>query len=124
MKPPVNKAPEERFDDAFKRWAERPPRLSPAEAAARMASLIREGQQRRQPRWAYAAAAAALFAVGALVFHWARLSTPHQTPKPVLAVQEAAPLSEGEVLMWLDKDTPLYMTFQPPAENQGKGAKP
>jgi len=124
MKPPVNKAPEERFEDAFKRWAERPPRLSPEQAAARMASLIRERQQRRQPRWAFAAAAAALFAVVAVAFHWARLSTLPPAPQPVIAVQEAPPLGEGEVLMWLDKDTLLYMTFQPPAEDRGKGGKP
>jgi hypothetical protein len=122
MKPPINQAPEERFEKAFKKWAEKPPRVSPEAAAARMASLIRARQPRRQPRWAFAAAAAALFGVVAVAFHWARLSAPPAAPA-VAIVQEAPPLGEGEVLMWLDKDTPLYMTFQPPAEGRGKGGR-
>jgi hypothetical protein len=123
MKPPMDKAPEERFDAAFRKWTERPPRLSPGAAAARVASLIRERRPRRQPRWALGAAAAALFAVVAVAIHWATLSTTPPVPPVVVAVQETPRLGEGEVLMWLDKDTPLYMTFQPPAEDRGKGGK-
>ncbi len=123
MQPPEKKTPEERFEEAWREWTRRPPRQAPAEAAARVGSLIREGQRRRQPRWAIAAAAAVLFAAIAVAVHWTRLSYQPGLPQPVPAVREAPQLGGGEVLMWIDKDTPLYMTFQPPDEGQAKGGK-
>ncbi len=67
-----------------------------------------------------AAAAVLLAAVGGTV-----LRRPDRTiPEPPGASrQEAVPLGSGEVLMWIDDQTPLYMTFQVPEAEQGKGGK-
>jgi ferric-dicitrate binding protein FerR (iron transport regulator) len=123
MNPPENKLPEERFEEAWQRWAQRPPRQSPAEAAARVGALIRERQRRRKPRWALTAVAAVLFIAIALGLHWSRLSTPPPL-RPVTGIQDSPRLGEGEVLMWIDTDTPLYMTFQPPEGGASRGGKP
>jgi hypothetical protein len=122
MSPPERKAPEEQFEDAWKRWAQSPPRQSPADAAARVRAMIEQRKRRRQPPWLFAAAAA-LVATIALTVHWARLSPPTVAPQPPAGIQAAPQLGEGQVLMWIDDKTPLYMTFQPPEGQPANGGK-
>ncbi len=122
MKPPAKKNPEELFEKAWKTWTQRPTRLSPSEAAARIGVLIRERRRKRPPLWACAAAAVLLVAI-ALAVHWSRLSNPPSPAQPTAVLREVPPLGQGEVLIWLDKDTPLYMTFQPPEAGGVKGGK-
>jgi hypothetical protein len=124
MSPPERKSPEEEFENAWKSWAQLPPRQSPAEAASRVRSLIEQRRRRRQPPWLFAAAAAVIVATAALTVHWVRLSPP-TIPSPAPAVSQAAPqMGEGQVLMWIDDKTPLYMTFQPPEGQPANGGKP
>ncbi len=123
MRPPSEENPEDRFEKAWRRFTQRPTRLSPAEAASRIGILIRERRRRRQPVWAYAAAAVLLVAVAVAVI-WSRLPNQPASLQPVAVVEEAPQLGQGEVLMWIDKDTPLYMTFQPPEAGETKGEKP
>ena len=123
MKSPAEKSPEEQFEKAWKKWTERPTRQSPAEAAARIGTMIRERRPSPQPLWAYAAAAVLLVAIG-VALHWSRLPDQPVPAQPAAVVRDAPQLGQGEVLMWLDKETPLYMTFQAPeggaATKEGK----
>ncbi len=105
-----DQTPEQPFEEAWKLWVERPTQQTPAEAAARIAGLMRTGRQRRRPFWMYAAAAAVLLAaIGIMRMQFPRRAAPDPT---VQSIQEAVPLGEGQVLLWLDSDTPLYMTYQ------------
>ncbi len=119
---PPGRVPGDRFEEAWRKWTARPTRQSPSEGAARIVELIRGRQRRRQRVWAYAAAAVLLAGI-AVAVHWTGLPVPSAPPPPAAAVGEAPSLGQGEVLMWIDKDTPLYMTFQPPEADQGKGGK-
>jgi len=112
MSPLDDRESEKNFEAAWKRLAAEPPRLSPADAAARVAQRIRAGRRRRPAFWRYAAAAAvliALFVVAVFEVRQNRAPTP-EAP----ALRENLPLGDGQVLIWLDRDTPLYMTFQHP----------
>ncbi|MBM3792314.1 MAG: hypothetical protein FJW35_18465 [Acidobacteria bacterium] len=112
MKDPHRRKAEDLFENAWRRRLERPVRTLPTEAAARIAAHV--GSRRRSPlsRWIPLAAAAALaLAVGTTL-----LRDPGPPPLPPAAgVPGDLPLGEGEILLWLDTSTPLYMTFQPPA---------
>ena len=106
------------FEQAWKRWATQPPRQSPADAAAVIASRIRQQPAGRRPNWYLAAAAAVLFALVGTVVVWRPVRT---APQPQPESQQASlPLKKGEVLIWIDEQTPLYMTFQAPEEEGEK----
>jgi len=112
---------EDRFIEAWKQWAQRPPTQSAVEAAATVSSRL---PLRRQPRsWWPLAAAAALAATVALSIYWSTFVRQVTPPGPAINLQEAAPMGNGEVLIWLDEQTPLYMTFQPPENGQVSGNK-
>lgn len=114
---PHDERPEWRsFRRAWRDAARRPPRLPPDEAA-RGVLLRLEPRPRRRTllRWGAAAALAAL--VLALI---SLLPSGRQRQ----AVQDQAggdtsiPLDDGIVLLWLDAETPLYMTFVPPRKER------
>ncbi len=102
---------EERFVSAWKRWAQQPPQRSPAEAAANVAMRLSK-RPRSQPWWLLAAAVIVLAV--ALAVHWTVVSRRTPDAEAGNGAHEISPLGEGEVLIWLDDKTPLYMTFQPP----------
>ncbi len=109
----------DRFTEAWRAWANRPPKLSSSEAAARVAARIAAERHSRTPQWYLAAAAAVLLAVtGATVLWRHERSVPSESRA---TVDQSRPLGKGEVLMWLDEQTPLYMTFQEPDSEPGKG---
>ena len=111
MKPHDDDGLDSRFLDAWEKWAGRGPRLSPAAAAGRVQSRLTKPQRHFQ--WAYAAVATAMICVSAgLTYFWVNSHAP--IPGPASISQQVAPLGDGEVLMWLDDQTPLYMNFQPP----------
>jgi ferric-dicitrate binding protein FerR (iron transport regulator) len=113
MNLPEKPETEKRFEEEWKRWLERPQRQAPAEAAAKIAQLARERRPRRRPVWLYAAAAA-LF-IGLVGITTVLKLSDSKVPEPsVKTVQETIPLGEGQVLLWLDSDTPLYMTYRHP----------
>jgi ferric-dicitrate binding protein FerR (iron transport regulator) len=113
----------ERFDDALRDWTLRPPRTSPAEAARAVAGAIRADRRRRATHFSALAAAAAVILALSATLLW----QPGRRSETVAAVDHAAStgLGEGVVLMWLDEETPLYMTFQLPGDGTpGNGATP
>ena len=105
----------EHFDEAFKSWAERP-LCTPADEAARQ--VMAQLPERRGKGWfsgsrlRFATAAVGLALL--LVVGWATLPKPQGASVPA---QEVAlpPLPEDVVLLWLDDETPLYLTVALPA---------
>lgn len=92
------------FENEWRAWLERPTRLSPQHAAARVRAVA--GSAPRRPwtlRWAVAGVTVVV-ALLAVV-----LSLGHRPLAPRPAVRPA----EGVVVMWLDEDTPLYMNLEP-----------
>ncbi len=121
MKSPEDDGLNDRFVQAWKRWAALPPRQSPAEAAAGVALRIRQRRGRRRSSWMLAAAAAILLAAVGTTILWRPARTvPHALP---VTEQETMAPGKGEVLLWIDEQTPLYMTFQAPEEDQGQGGR-
>jgi hypothetical protein len=117
-----------RFAAAWKRRTERPPSLSPQAAAARVrARLDGRARQRRLRRWQLATAglvtAAALLAAVVFLPTWGPGGGPGagavRTAASAGTVDAAATPSEGEVLLWLDPETPLYLTLTPPPPERG-----
>jgi len=113
---------------AWKRRLERPPALPPQAAAARVrARLDARTRQPRLRRWQLATAGA----VTAAALLVAVFLVPSRGPghdgaggEPRLAasagvVATGATPSEGEVLLWLDSETPLYLTLAPPPQDRG-----
>lgn len=103
-----------RFDHAFEAWGRRPPRTPAEEAAARVVAAL----PRRRSVWVgtpfrVAAAAASLLLVIAAA--WIAL----QPVPPEASEVDVPPLDEGVVLLWLDDQTPLYLTVAPPATKGG-----
>ncbi len=120
MKTPEDEDLDRGFAEAWKRWAAIPPRkLPPAAATEVMASIEHRPSEHRWGRL-LATAAALLLAVGGTVLWkpWGKAPA----PQPV-GVEEIVPMGKGEVLIWLDEQTPLYMTFQAPADEPGNGGK-
>ncbi len=108
----TDKDPLIRFEEAWQEWVQRPPETSAAAGAERVAAAVRASRRRRRPRWIMATAAAAALLVAGFTAHFVlRGPTP---PVPTVMAPAAVPLGAGEVLIWLDDDTPLYMTFQEP----------
>jgi hypothetical protein len=107
----------EEFESALKSWAERPPRRSPAEAGRRVVEAA--GRRRRRRRTIQTLLATAALLVIALTLGVRREApVPEATPEaaPPLA---PAPLGAGQALIWLDAETPLYMTFEAPPPAPG-----
>jgi ferric-dicitrate binding protein FerR (iron transport regulator) len=108
--------PVDRFERALKVWAERPPRVSPEEASRRVLEAARRRRRRNLTRRALLAAAAVLAVVAIPGIRHRHV--PETTPTAT-APQEPRPLGAGEVLIWLDAETPLYMTFEAPPVPRG-----
>jgi hypothetical protein len=107
----------EEFEGAWKAWAERPARRSPEEAARRVLEAARRRRRRRR-------AVRTLLATAALLVIAVTLGVRRQGPEPAPAPPAApplasAPLGPGQALIWLDAETPLYMTFEAPEAAPG-----
>ena len=110
-----DRSQEERFDQALREWAARPPRRSPAEAAQAVAAAVAARPAHR--RLAVGLAAACVLAVGAVLA--VRGLHSNRVAREAGTVLAAPVLRDGQVLIWLDHETPLYMTFAAP----GNGAR-
>lgn len=118
---PERRDPLARFEEELRRHAARPPATPPGIAARRVMARLAAAERRPAGvfhlRWAVVAAAVVL-AAGAWFFS---PSGPRFSEPPVAAGPPA--LGEGVVLLWLDPETPLYMSLTPPsrgAENGGE----
>jgi peptidoglycan/LPS O-acetylase OafA/YrhL len=109
--------PVEEFEGAWKAWAERPARRSPEEAGRRVVAATRRRRRRSRAIRALLATAA-LIVVAVAVGVRSERPVPEATPAvaPPLAPM---PLGPGQALIWLDEDTPLYMTFEAPEAAPG-----
>ncbi len=123
--------PMERFDTELRAWAARPTTRTPASAAREIAARIAGGpapRPRFHPAWAWTAAGLAA-AVG--IASWLRFGgAPRAGLPPAPTGRSVAPapldpgaeaLGDGQVLIWLDPETPLYMSFAPPAGERKPG---
>ena len=115
MREPVEADREKRFEAAWRVWAGRPARRSPRQAADDVADAIRVRRARLHV-WLPAAVAASLLVAVTLSTRW--ISSPvRQVPVSPAEPFQTAPLSPGQVIFWLDEETPLYMNFQPPGDD-------
>lgn len=111
---------EDRFVKEWKQWLEQPLATPPARAAARISSLLEARRRSRLLRWAPAFAAAAVLIAGIFL---SRGIGPERPRSEAVGEWKAPALKEGEVLLWLDRSTPLYMTFSPPAKETSRRDK-
>ena len=118
--------PQDRFDQELRQWGSRPPRRS-AQRAAREVRERLETPRRgftSTASWQAAAAFAAVLAVavGLWIAHPSEdfgEATPPMPPVSSVAELAPAPLDEGVVLIWLDPETPLYLTLKAPGPGNG-----
>jgi len=109
MKSPEGFESQQWFERAWKRWLDSPTHKSPEEAAAAVAQLIRQRRRRARSLWLYAAAAALLIA--GIMISLSRQPDGAVPERSDRKVQEEEPLGQGQILLWLDGQTPLYMTY-------------
>lgn len=105
---------DDRFDTLLREWAARPPRTPAPFAARRLAARLAglaAGETRQPRRWAFSrlAGATAVLAVLAAGL-WLGSRPPLRPPAPAAP----APVDDGVVVFWLDAETPLYLTLNPP----------
>jgi len=122
--------PMERLEEALRELAARPPAVTPAAAAREIAARI-ESRGRRTPRLrpAWAWTAATVLVTGGIALLLRVGDTPPAGSDPVAGARApagaglspAGTLADGEVLIWLDAETPLYMSFAPPAGARDDG---
>ena len=111
------------FEGRWKDWGKKAPGTAPEEAARRiMESLpVRSrwwGMLEFLPARRYlATAAAVVFLVFGASYFWN--DNPTALDAPVLT-EASIELGENVALIWLDPDTPLYMTLNPPEAVRGE----
>lgn len=120
-----------RFDEAFRAWAARPPDRPPAAAAREIRARITSRPHTARPGnawpprygWAWATAGVLVLAVGLGGLLRLGRSGPgtEAPPAAIAALPATAPLGDGEVLIWLDAETPLFMNFAPPPGGRSAG---
>ena len=112
--------PLEDFEKRWSLWAHRPPKTSPDEAANRLLARLPEriADRRFAKTWRTILPAAALvvLAIGARI-----LSKSYRSP-PTTSTPSASSiaLDEGTALIWLDPETPLYLTLAAPKTSRGE----
>lgn len=126
----MSEQPRDRFDQELRRWAEQPPRTPPAAAARQVLSrLDRPRRATRRPVLALALTLATVLTLALGFGWWARQATaPAEPPTAGVAAVTATaigeatlppPLSDDVVLLWLDPETPLYLSLQPSKTDPG-----
>jgi hypothetical protein len=104
-----------RFDEAFRRWAQRPPSTAPEVAATRV--VARLGRRTGVAlRWRLALAGALLLGIPLALWLIPRNgeALPPAMPAPAATVMSSLPLDDNVVLSWLDPETPVYFVMSPP----------
>lgn len=104
----------ERFIEAWKQQAGRPPGLDADQASQRVRARISSGgRKRRPPLVGWALATAAVLVVLAAIF--LPLRSPHRGPGGPAAVPSPP---AGVAVFWLDETTPLYMNLNAQAKGE------
>ncbi|MEM6794093.1 MAG: hypothetical protein AAF725_08920 [Acidobacteriota bacterium] len=116
-------AADQRFDAALTRWAERPPQTPPRQAGQKLLARLRE-RRRRAAFGRLAMASAAVLALVSVLWlgggagnydGGARVQPALPAGQPSALTAENAgetSLGDGVVLIWLDRETPLYMNMK------------
>jgi hypothetical protein len=108
------------FESSLKKWGRREPKTPPEVAARRVLARLPEREKTSSDGWRrflLPAAALLVLALGYAVF------LRDGQPPPDVAVRLAAPpitLDENTALIWLDEETPLYMTLASPESTEGE----
>ncbi len=101
------------FDDAFRRWADRPTDTSAAGAARAIVARLTATEGKRRARWLLSPARATLVAaVIVLVVGTASFirTLPRLLPTPAAGnavLPASVPARDADVLLWLDEGTPV-----------------
>lgn len=110
----------DRFDKSFEQWARRPSATPADEAANRLLRRLSvDSKPRPVARLRFAAVATAMV-LGVLATRLLYVGPPASEPAfedrslGELAQIVPPPLPEGVALIWIDADTPLYLTVTPP----------
>ena len=119
---------DQRFSEAFRRWAQRPPATPPEQAAAQIGARLRKRRSWEPGAFSGLRLAAAALALGTLTAWWllrAQPSSPSwdlagiEARGPSLGELETPPLDDDVALFWLNEETPLYLTLSPPKPRKG-----
>lgn len=107
-----------RFEQSWRAAADRPAGLTAAEGVQRALEIARSRGRRRATGWTLAAAAS----VAALAFTLGRVPAGVSPAAPSAPAGAPAASNAPEVVvMWLDAETPLYMTLAPEPGRDGGG---
>jgi hypothetical protein len=106
----------QRFEQSWRAAAERPAGLTAGEGVRRALEIARSRRRRRATGWTLAAAAS--LAALALTLGRAPAAVAPGVPPPSPTAASDGP---EVVVMWLDAETPLYMTLAPDPGRAGGG---
>lgn len=110
---------DQKFQEEWRKWLNRPRRLSAREASLVILEKISQKPSIFSLRWLVPLGTTAALLLATLLlapWRWERKDA-------MMPYSEGTShLQSGEVLMWIDEKTPLYMTFSPP-DQAGKEKK-
>jgi len=108
------------FEKQWREWGQRPLMTSPEEAARRVVQRVGHARTLRPWRWMAGAAAAAAMVIAAVGV--VREDLPREGLVSSVVASDRS-LEQGVVVMWIDEQTPLYMTFQDPGSTASLGGE-
>ncbi len=106
----MSKQTTDRFDQQLREWADRPAELSPKMAAQRVRGRLEPRRQSTWLRmWRPALAVASLVALA--VVGWWQVGSEQVSPDLPVTAGLVSPPSSDVLVLWLDSETPLYLTL-------------
>ena len=112
------------LDERIRRWALRTPRTPSREAARTVVARLRDARVPARRRLTAAAAILALALLAVLIRPDGVVDPPGREPARDAPRLEAPLLDETVALIWLDSETPLYLTLEVPSPKHRKGESP
>lgn len=114
--------PLEEFEQAMRRWADRPPRTLPGEAVQQIRQQLGEAEPKKK-FWMHWPVAALVLLTLAAALLWRSAPDPPAPASNQTQLASVPSLDENTLLIWLDAETPLYLALNPPA-SAAQGEKP